>query len=224
VGRGRYAREGGLPPHRGWFADVGTHVKHVVGDAACPVVSVCECTVVLHCKTDAAARIVEVLAGPRACNTGPHPVKLVGMLVDIQFDISKVSLKAKVRITPGDALQTDTVTNGEGEGLDKDEGDESGLPTEIFIPLVHFASDGCVERSVAVWDHEQDLGDSEEVPEAGSGSGSTVTLPLTTLKLLVASEGETIETEWYAVLVKVLEGMVEMDESEQMLQGFMQSL
>jgi hypothetical protein len=148
----------------------------------------------------------------------PYPVKVVGVPVDIQFDIGKASLKVKVRVTPGDAPQTVTETEGEGEGLDKDRGDESVLPTEIFIPLVHFASDGCVERSVAVWDREQP--EDSEVFEARSGSGSTVTLPLTTSKSLVAGKGETIETEGYAMLVKVSEGWVEMDESEQMLRWY----
>ena len=149
----------------------------------------------------------------------PYPVKVVGTPVDIQFDIGKASLKVKVRVAPGDSLQM--VTEGKGEGLDKDRGDESVLPTEIFIPLVHFASDGCVERSVAGLDREQ-LVDSEdsEVSEPGSGSGSTATLLLTTSKLLVAGKGETIETEGYAVLVKASEGRVELDESEQMLRWF----
>lgn len=149
----------------------------------------------------------------------PYPVKVVGMPKDIQFDIGKASLKVKVRVTPGDAPQTETATKREEEGLDKDGGVESLLPTEIFIPLVHFASDGCVERSVAVWDREQ-LADLEEVREARSGNGSTVTLPLTASKSLVAGKGETIETEGYAVLVKVSEGWVEIDESEQMLRWF----
>jgi hypothetical protein len=149
----------------------------------------------------------------------PYPVKVVGIPVDVQFDIDKASLKLKVRVTPGDAPQIVTVKEGEGEGLDKEGGDENMLPTEIFIPLVHFASDGCVEQSVAVWDREQ-LEDSEEVSEARSGGGSTVTLPLTMSKSLVAGEGETIETEGYVVLVKVSEGWAEMDESEQMLRWF----
>jgi hypothetical protein len=98
-------RSGHPPAVVGSLSVVGTHVEHVVGDAACPVVAVCECAVVLHCQTDAAARFVEGLVG----------------------------------------------------------GDENVFPTEIFIPLVHFASDGCVERSVAVWDREQPE-DLEEVP------------------------------------------------------------
>jgi hypothetical protein len=136
----------------------------------------------------------------------PYPVKVVGIPVDIQFDIGKALLKLNVRVTPEDAPQTETVTEGEGEGLDNDGGGESVLPIEIFIPLLHFASDGCVERSIAVWDHKQlaDLEDSE-VSEARSRSASTVTLPLTTSKLLVSGKGETIETEGYPVPVKVSE-------------------
>jgi len=150
----------------------------------------------------------------------PYPVKIIGTPVDIQFDIGKASLKVKVRVTPGDAPQTMTEAEGEGEGLDKDGGDESVLPTEIFIPLVHFASDDCVDRSVAVWDREQPA-DSEdsEVSEPTNGRGSTVTLLLTTPKSLEGSK-EIIETNGYAVEVKVSEGRVEMDESEQMLRWF----
>ena len=151
----------------------------------------------------------------------PYPVKVVGTPMDIQFNISKASLKVKVRVTPADALQIETAREGEGERSDKD-GDESGLPTEIFLPLVHFASDECVELSVADLDTEE-LADSEDDAEAAeprSGIGSTVTLSVTTSRSLVPGKGETLETEGYAVQVKVSEGRVEVDESEQMLRWF----
>ncbi|KAF8552990.1 hypothetical protein OG21DRAFT_1315529 [Imleria badia] len=140
----------------------------------------------------------------------PYPVKVVGTPVDIQFDIGKASFKVKVRVTPADAPHLEPgIAGGEEESFVKDGGGESVLPTEIFIPLVHFASDGCVERSLAVRDPE----DSDE---ARSGSASTDTLLLT----LVAGKGEKIESEGYAVQVKVSEGRVEMDESEQLLRWF----
>lgn len=150
----------------------------------------------------------------------PYPVKIVGTPVDIQFDIGKASLKVKVRVTPGDAPQAVTETEGEGgEGLDKDGGDESVLPTEIFIPLVHFASDECVDQSVAVWDREQPTHSEDSVSAPTNGRGSTVTLLLTTPKSLEGSK-EIIETSGYALEVKVSEGRVEMDESEQTLRWF----
>ncbi|KAH0830099.1 glycoside hydrolase family 5 protein [Lanmaoa asiatica] len=141
----------------------------------------------------------------------PYPVKVVGTPVDIQFDIGKASLKVKVRVTPADAPQRVTAIEGKSEGL------ESALPTEIFIPLVHFASEACVEQSVVVRKYEQqaesedDEGDVEVV-KGGCGWGSTDTLSLT-------SE-ETIQTDGYAVRVQVSEGRVEMDEGEQMLRWF----
>ncbi|KAG8219159.1 glycoside hydrolase [Butyriboletus roseoflavus] len=148
----------------------------------------------------------------------PYPVKVVGTPVDIQFDIRKASLKVKVRVTPADAPQTETEGEG-GEGLVKDEDNkhESMLPTEIFIPLVHFASDECVERSVAVRAREER---AELDPDAvRSGSRSTDTLPLATSTLL-GSGREKIETDGYAMEVRVSEGRVEMDDGEQMLRWF----
>ncbi|KAF8129350.1 glycoside hydrolase family 5 protein [Boletus edulis] len=148
----------------------------------------------------------------------PYPVRVVGTPADIQFNIGKASLKVKVRVTPADAPQTEMMTEEEGEGRSKGREGESMLPTEIFIPLVHFASDECVERSIAVRDRDQE--DSEEASQPRSGSGSTATLPVTTSKSLAAGKGETIETDGYALQVKVSEGRVEMDESEQMLRWF----
>ena len=153
----------------------------------------------------------------------PYPVKVVGTPVDIQFDIGKASLKVKVRVTPADAPQIETETENEGEdgpSLDKDvdDDDESPLPTEIFIPLVHFASDVCVEQSVGVQGREQRFDSDSDVSEGRSRSGSTVTLPLTMSKSL-SGKGK-IQTDGYALQVKVSEGRVEVDESEQMLRWY----
>ena len=148
----------------------------------------------------------------------PYPVKVVGTPVDIQFDIGKASFKVKVHVTPADAPQIEMVMEGEGESLAKKRRGESVLPTEIFLPLVHFASDGCVDRSIAV--PGRDLDDSEDVTEGRTGNASTVTLHLTTSESLPAGVGETIETKGYAVQVMVSEGRVEIDENEQTLRWF----
>ena len=148
----------------------------------------------------------------------PYPVRVIGTPVDVQFDIGRATLKVKVRVTPGDAPQLETESAAE---LDKEDGDEeSALPTEIFVPLVHFASDVCVERSVGLREHEQRI-DSDESDrlEAQSRGASTVTLPLTMSTSFGSEKGE-IKTEGYAVQVKVSEGRVELDESEQMLRWF----
>ena len=142
----------------------------------------------------------------------PYPVKVVGFPADIQFDIGKVSFKVKVRVTAADAPHLELAVGGKGESLATD-GGESMPPTEIFIPLVHFASDDCVNRSDTLRDRDPE--DAEKAAEA-SGIGLTDTLYPT---FLARKEG-TIESEGYALQVKVSEGRVEIDESEQLLRWF----
>ncbi|KAH9857465.1 glycoside hydrolase [Lenzites betulinus] len=68
----------------------------------------------------------------------PFPTAIVGVPKDIQFDISKAEFKLTVRVRPEDAPRR------EGLGLSPvapSPYDEAELPTEIYVPLVHFASD-----------------------------------------------------------------------------------
>ncbi|KZT11183.1 glycoside hydrolase family 5 protein [Laetiporus sulphureus 93-53] len=60
----------------------------------------------------------------------PFPVATVGVPKDIQFDIAKADFKYTVRVRPEDAPRA--------EG--------AGLATEIYVPLVHYASDKLVAR------------------------------------------------------------------------------
>ncbi|KAG5642860.1 hypothetical protein DXG03_002037 [Asterophora parasitica] len=64
----------------------------------------------------------------------PWPHKVVGRPVDIRFDIGKAYFKLVVRVAPDD-LPVGNV--GEGE-------DKGPLATEIYVPLVHYASDRLV--------------------------------------------------------------------------------
>ncbi|KAI0738047.1 glycoside hydrolase [Daedaleopsis nitida] len=68
----------------------------------------------------------------------PYPTAIVGVPTNIQFDISKAEFKLAVRVGPEDAPQSERL------GLsspDSDSPDEAELPTEIYVPLVHYASD-----------------------------------------------------------------------------------
>ncbi|KAG9317964.1 glycoside hydrolase family 5 protein [Chiua virens] len=161
----------------------------------------------------------------------PYPVKVVGTPVDIQFDIRKASLKIKVHVTPADLRRETTATGGRAgeEGSSRDKGvnarEESALPTEIFIPLVHFASEGCVERSVADQEHGQRLYSENSdgvanVCETKSRNGSMVTLTSTGSKSPASGKVELIDTDGYTVQVKVSEGRVEIDEKEQRLRWY----
>ncbi|KAG5650300.1 hypothetical protein H0H81_012695 [Sphagnurus paluster] len=65
----------------------------------------------------------------------PCPRAVVGVPVDMRFDIGKTYFKLVVRVGPEDAL----VSGGLGE-----EAEKAGLATEVFVPLVHYAADGLV--------------------------------------------------------------------------------
>ncbi|KAF9228906.1 glycoside hydrolase family 5 protein [Gyrodon lividus] len=161
----------------------------------------------------------------------PYPVKVVGTPTDIRFDIGKASLKVTIRVTPVDAPQIDE----EGEdfapnsNMAKDE--ESSLPTEIFLPIVHFASDECVSQSFVPHSERAQQVDSED--ESGNGGGSTstsgattpctytastLTLPLTTSSKSNKGDPTVIKTEAYDFQVTVSEGRVEL--CEQTLKWF----
>ncbi|EIW61009.1 glycoside hydrolase [Trametes versicolor FP-101664 SS1] len=67
----------------------------------------------------------------------PFPTAVVGIPSDIQFDLSKAEFKLTVRVRPEDAPRR------EGLGLRTFVSlrhDEAELPTEIYVPLVHYAS------------------------------------------------------------------------------------
>ncbi|THG94744.1 hypothetical protein EW026_g6786 [Hermanssonia centrifuga] len=79
----------------------------------------------------------------------PYPSATVGIPKDIQFDIHKAVFKLTVRVRPQDALRPDGLEPQRSSGssettlnvLEKEQ-----LATEIYIPLVHYASDKIVAR------------------------------------------------------------------------------
>ena len=68
----------------------------------------------------------------------PYPAAVVGVPTDIQFDIAKAEFKLTVRVRPEDAPAAARLGLPASVGADADEAE---LPTEIFVPLVHYASD-----------------------------------------------------------------------------------
>ncbi|KAI0628818.1 glycoside hydrolase [Trametes polyzona] len=68
----------------------------------------------------------------------PFPTAIVGVPADIQFDVSKAEFKLTVRVRPEDAPRREGL--GLGPALSS-RPDEAELPTEIYVPLVHYASD-----------------------------------------------------------------------------------
>ncbi|KAG1728724.1 glycoside hydrolase family 5 protein [Suillus paluster] len=75
----------------------------------------------------------------------PWPIAVVGTPTNIQFDISKATFRLTLKVNAEDIpVDEDDDIVPAKKGLYKD----SSLPTEIFLPLVHFASDACVSKAL----------------------------------------------------------------------------
>ncbi|OSD02140.1 glycoside hydrolase family 5 protein [Trametes coccinea BRFM310] len=68
----------------------------------------------------------------------PFPQAVVGIPIDIQFDIAKAEYKLTVRVRPEDTPQKERLGLAPSASSDPDEAE---LPTELYVPLVHYASD-----------------------------------------------------------------------------------
>ncbi|KAI6110848.1 glycoside hydrolase family 5 protein [Pisolithus croceorrhizus] len=131
----------------------------------------------------------------------PWPVSTVGVPSNIEFDIGKATVKILVTVRAGDMPRV-YKESGEDDGEEEEdiEGTEaksektdgsgtasvrslesekileekpSPLPTEIFLPLVHFASETCVSRSLAQNIPDGDVGpDTHEVGCVPTGTAT----------------------------------------------------
>jgi len=89
------------------------------------------------------ARAVRAFCRPRA-------VRVWGDVVDTKFEIGKAEFKCVIRV--GGAA---SVSNGDRVDVDAEEDKEDEeQATEIYLPLVHFASNELLENSKARWDPE----------------------------------------------------------------------
>ncbi|KAG1723487.1 uncharacterized protein EDB91DRAFT_1351177 [Suillus paluster] len=156
-------------------------------------------------------------------NGATRPV--VGTPTNIQFDISKatfrLTLKVNAEDTPVD--EDDDIVPGK-KGLYKD----SSLPTEIFLPLVHFALDAGLSKALgsAAEDQVDDFLDVGQEGMSHSSSGtttpraytsSTLTLPLTSQAALSPI---IFKDDLYDIAVTASEGRLELLASEQKLLWF----
>ncbi|KAI6027174.1 glycoside hydrolase family 5 protein [Pisolithus marmoratus] len=190
----------------------------------------------------------------------PWPVRTVGVPSNIEFDIAKATVKIVVSVRAGDMPRV----YGQS-GDDEEDGDTGGaeeckkpkgsgttsvyslkgkkaleekpspLPTEIFLPLVHFASETCVSRSYVPpgQQQQQAFPDGELDPDmhgiectpTGTATpytytASTATLPLFSSSSDLVSSGIRIANEAYDVTVKMSEGHIELCERTQILRWF----
>ncbi|KAJ8456253.1 hypothetical protein ONZ45_g18789 [Pleurotus djamor] len=69
----------------------------------------------------------------------PFPMAVVGVAQDIQFNVSKAEFKLSVLVTPNDSIK---------QWIGASDGDkQEELGTEIFVPLVHYASEHLLKGS-----------------------------------------------------------------------------
>lgn len=155
----------------------------------------------------------------------PWPIAVVGTPTNIQFDISKATFHLTIKVNADDIPVDDDDDLVPGKkGLCKD----SSLPTEIFLPLVHFASDACLTKALGSKAQDQ-VDDSMDVEQEGSSrstsgtttprvyTSSTLTLPLTSQAALLPV---VFKDDWYDITVTASEGRVELLASEQKLLWF----
>jgi hypothetical protein len=108
-----------------------------------------------------------------------YPLAVVGLPQTWEWDCNKVVFEMKVRVGPEDrAVNVDS---------DESDGPDTGFveqehPTEIFVPLLHFATNEVVKRAFGV-----PLSKDARHKSALSGPPSTNTLPLAAAAVAVAS-------------------------------------
>ncbi|EPQ50144.1 glycoside hydrolase [Gloeophyllum trabeum ATCC 11539] len=99
----------------------------------------------------------------------PFPTAVVGVPQQMDFNIAKAEFKLTVRVRGEDAPRIPDSTLSLA-------GKESALPTEIYVPLVHFADDKLLGQSEG---KETSLGDSPEpASEHGLASRNASTINL----------------------------------------------
>ncbi|KAI0806708.1 glycoside hydrolase [Fomes fomentarius] len=91
----------------------------------------------------------------------PFPTAIVGVPVDIQFDIAKATFKLTVRVSPEDEPRSERLGF---PSPDSESPDEAELPTEVYVPLVHYASDKLLSDVV------------QQLPSPVSGSATPAAL------------------------------------------------
>ncbi|KAI0085925.1 glycoside hydrolase superfamily [Irpex rosettiformis] len=101
----------------------------------------------------------------------PYPRATVGIPQDIQFDVKKASFTLKVLVRSEDAI---TERKDEGSrpssssSVTVNPEDDEPLATEIFVPLVHYASTGIIDRSRGLQSDDSEIASTPGSPIHGA--------------------------------------------------------
>ena len=101
----------------------------------------------------------------------PYPTVTVGVPTDIQFDINKAEFKLTIRVRPEDqprpeGLDADQAASDSSSTLNIDDNQE--LATEIYVPLVHYATKETVARFIGENQSDGDLPKSSGISQTSS--------------------------------------------------------
>lgn len=118
----------------------------------------------------------------------PYPVATVGVPIDIQFNVAKAEFKLTVRVTSDDW----PVERVSPQVRDTSKSQEAALATEIFVPLVHYASQGLVARFL------QQEGNGEEYESQFSdaiGNPAPISASTSSVSTLVAQSSVDVDVQ-----------------------------
>ncbi|EIM82341.1 glycoside hydrolase [Stereum hirsutum FP-91666 SS1] len=96
----------------------------------------------------------------------PYPMAAVGIPIDMAFDVGKAEFRMTIRVRPEDRPVCVGVGGDEGEGK------VEVPPTEIFLPVVHYASDAAVGTLLAqsIYAEDPSAPSSPSSPPSSSSS------------------------------------------------------
>ncbi|KAH8100367.1 glycoside hydrolase [Cristinia sonorae] len=148
----------------------------------------------------------------------PYPSAVIGVPKDIQFDISKAEFRFTVVVRPEDApsaplpppilrMSSESSTLVDSEAAEK----AQDLATEIFIPLVHYASDREVARSNG---QQQEDSDSASIASGSSAASSSDPTPYGTVRATQAiaiASSLTLKAAWYSASGNTLNTPLSLD-------------
>ncbi|KAF8330755.1 uncharacterized protein EI90DRAFT_3154805 [Cantharellus anzutake] len=115
--------------------------------------SIASTTSVYDCGAEADNLYDFLTNGARAVGAfcRPWPIAVVGVPKDIQFNISKADFKLVVSVTDADVAaaskhRVSPSSSARSRSLSEDTEKEAILPTEIYLPLVHYSADPFTKR------------------------------------------------------------------------------
>ncbi|KZT57529.1 glycoside hydrolase family 5 protein, partial [Calocera cornea HHB12733] len=137
----------------------------------------------------------------------PYPTATVGVPTDIEFDIASADFRMTVRVKPEDAPTKLLGDEEDSDGADADRDAEGNLPTEVYIPVVHYASDALLRRGEKKAKSGMGMGNGRLRSKSSFFTRSRSQLSLATIN----ASSATLVSALVDIDVQVSEGKFEID-------------